>query len=124
MLANTELFTDYTKLIRIRFDAAEQEHQVESLAQELYDSYIEEADVTMLAALIMILNHKCWDFFNAKDEATSRKYADLYYVYNEKAWDWLEKNDTEEEKTWFFETLDQYGYKILFSWHISCSRAR
>lgn len=106
MLANTELFTDYVTLIRIRFDVAEWKHRVESLAQELYDSYIEEADVTMLAALVMILNHKCWDWYEEGNEALSCIYSNLYYKYNDKAWDWLEANGTEEEKSWYFHTMD------------------
>ena len=63
-------------------------------------------NIELIAALVTVLNHKCWYYYENGNEKLSQLYSDLYYKYNDMTWDWLEKNGTEEEKHWYFETMD------------------
>ena len=63
-------------------------------------------DVQAMAAFVTVLNHKCWYWYEISMNTLSQIYSDLYYKYNDIEWDWLEKHGTEEEKHWYFETLD------------------
>ena len=63
-------------------------------------------DVQAMAAFVIVLNHKCWYWYEIGMNTLSQIYSDLYYKYNDIEWDWLEKHGTEEEKTWYFRTLD------------------
>ena len=63
-------------------------------------------NIELVAALVTVLNHKCWYYYENGNEKLSQLYSDLYYKYNDMVWDWLEKNGTEEEKHWYFETMD------------------
>ena len=63
-------------------------------------------DVQAMAAFVTVLNHKCWYWYEAGMNTLSQVYSDLYYKYNEIEWDWLDAHGTEEEKTWYFRTLD------------------
>lgn len=62
--------------------------------------------VPVVAALVLVINHRCWYWEKESNEELMKIYTDLYYKYNYLAWDWLEANGTDEEKQWFFETLD------------------
>ena len=99
-----ERFEFHKQLLWDAFTYAEQEEEIEVTAQKFFEALHE--DVVQLAALITVLNHKCWYWYGIGDTTLSELYSDLYYKYNEKAWDWLEKNGTEEERNWFFHTLD------------------
>ena len=63
-------------------------------------------NIELVAALVTVLNHKCWYYYENGNEKLSQLYSDLYYKYNDMVWDWLEKNGTEKEKHWYFETMD------------------
>ena len=63
-------------------------------------------DIEYMAAFVTVLNHKCWYWYEANVNSISAIYSDLYYKYNDIEWNWLEKHGTEEEKHWYFETLD------------------
>lgn len=63
-------------------------------------------DVKYLTELVMILDYKCWHYYEKGDEKLSQLYSDLYYKYNAKAWDWLEQHATKEDQKYYFDTLD------------------
>ena len=77
---------------------------IANCAEIMYKKY--NNDIELIAALVTVLNHKCWHYYNNGNEKLSQLYADLYYKYNDATWDWLEKNGTDEEKHWYFETMD------------------
>ena len=74
------------------------------LAAEQYD--LHKDDIVTVAALVTVLSHKCWFWHDQHDDNMSQIYSDLYYEYNNKAWDWLEKHGSDEERTWYFHTMD------------------
>lgn len=63
-------------------------------------------NVTAMTAFVIVLNHRCWYWYNNDNEEFSKIYLDLYHKYDEIEWNWLEKHGTEEEKHWYFKTLD------------------
>lgn len=83
---------------------AEETNTIEQWAEQNYE--IIKNDVVKVAALVTVLNHRCWDLYHDGDEEHSMLYSDLYYKYDKKAWDWLEANGTQEEKDWYFHTMD------------------
>ena len=97
-------FEQYKAFFWAQFDLAEQSDEIELAAEKFFDAIHE--DVLPLAALVTVLNHKCWYWYDNNEEDLSKIYSDLYYKYNDNAWDWLEKNGTDEERHWYFETLD------------------
>lgn len=80
------------------------EDYLEEWATQTYENYCD--DVQAMAAFVTVLNHKCWCWYNEGNEELSKIYSDLYYKYNDLEWDWLEAHGTEEEKHWYFDTLD------------------
>lgn len=62
-------------------------------------------DIKFLTELVLVLNHKCWSWNNIREDYV-QLYSLLYYDYDAKAWDWLEKHGTEEDKDYYFHTLD------------------
>ena len=78
--------------------------EIKNYAEAAYQE--DNNDIVLIAALVTVLNHKCWHYYENGNEKLSQLYSDLYYKYNDMAWDWLEKNGTEEEKHWYFETMD------------------
>ena len=77
---------------------------IESASAQIYEDY--QDDVQAMAALVTVLNHKCWYWYDNNNEKLSKIYSDLYYKYNELEWNWLEKYGTSDEKSWYFDTLD------------------
>lgn len=77
---------------------------IKKWASDLYTQI--QDDVQAMAAFVTVLNHKCWYWYEGGYNEISQIYSDLYYKYNEIEWDWLDKYGTEEEKTWYFRTLD------------------
>ena len=100
----TKRFQAFKELFELLAQEAENNDLIEQWAKATYEIY--KQDIAVVAALVTILNYRCWYWYDKGNENLSNRYADLYYKYNDMAWDWLEKNGTEEEKTWFFETLD------------------
>lgn len=87
------------------FDLQDQtKEQIKTYAENQYNKYI--GDIPALAALVTVLNHRCWQFHKENKEELSLLYADLYYMYNSKIWDWLEEHGSKEEKDWYFYTMD------------------
>lgn len=97
-------FNYYKLWFDIQLVFAERSNTLEITVDNLYTSM--QDNIVKVAALVTMLNHKCWDYYDNGDEEASKLYADLYYKYNDKAWDWLEANGTEEEKDWYFHTMD------------------
>ena len=77
---------------------------IEDWTEIIYEASSE--DVYAMAALVTVLNHRCWYWYEKNNQELSDLYSELYYKYNEIEWDWLEANGTAEEKHWYFETLD------------------
>lgn len=80
------------------------ENQIIEWAKEQYEQI--KNDVAAMAAFVMVLNHKCWYWYDKGNEELSKIYSDLYYKYDYLEWNWLEAHGTEEEKHWYFKTLD------------------
>lgn len=101
---NQEIFEDFREKYYSYFLYAAGKEDIKILAKAIY-GYAENS-IILTAALVTALNYHCWDLYHKGDEELSQVYSDLYYEYNEKAWDWLDKNGTEEEKSWYFHTMD------------------
>ena len=63
-------------------------------------------DIVYLTELVMVINHKCWDYYFKNKDELSQIYSNLYYEYYDKAIDFLEKKNNKEELNYFFRTLD------------------
>lgn len=63
-------------------------------------------NIIYLTELIMVINHRCWDWYHVGDVEMSALYSDLYYEYYEKAVDYLEEKGNKEDMSYFFRTLD------------------
>jgi len=100
---NNSLFESTKQILWSVFDLVKQE-AITELAEKYYGEF--ESNIEEVAALVTVLNHKCWYYYEHNNQILSDLYAELYYKYNDKAWDWLEKYGTDEEKHWYFETMD------------------
>lgn len=60
-----------------------------------------KSNVKYLTELVMVLNHKCWYWYQKNDEL-SKLYSDLYYEANGYAYENLEGDDL----TYFVDILD------------------
>lgn len=107
MIRTPELFPKFKQLLWEAFDVHEQNNGIKYGAEEYYNLYMnEDHDIVLLAALVTVLNHKCWYWYDNGNEKLSAIYSDLYYKYNDKVWAWLDKDGTEKEKSWYFHTMD------------------
>lgn len=79
------------------------EKAIRDTAKRVFNEW--HTNIKFLAELVMVLNHKCWAWNNKRDDLM-QLYSALYFEYNDKAWDWLEQNGTEEDKNYYFKTLD------------------
>ena len=88
------------------FDEAEEsgEPTVTVIASILYQRWRDS--ICDLTDLIMVINHKSWDHYQKGNDKFQELYTELYYEYYEKALDYLEKNNRDEELTYFIRTLD------------------
>ena len=80
------------------------EDAIRDTAKRAFDEW--KDDIKYLTELIMVINHKCWDFYRKNVMAMSNLYSDLYYEYDEKAIEYLEKKNNEEDLQYYFRTLD------------------
>lgn len=76
---------------------------IKDTAKRIFDEWHD--NIKYLTEFIMVLNHKCWTW-NKKNEKLMELYSHLFLKYNDKAWDWLEANGTQEDKSYYFHTLD------------------
>ena len=81
----------------------EGEIAIKDLAEKLFQQY--KDNIVYLTELIMVINHRSWQWFQVDDELCDI-YTELYYEYDEKAINYLEKKGNQEELTYFFRTLD------------------
>lgn len=61
-------------------------------------------DLVYLTELVIVLNLKCWYWYEHKNEERSALYSDLYYQTNSYAWDFV--GDDEEKSRYYFEMTD------------------
>ena len=100
-----ENFEAFKEKIWFDFEGAEKEETINlNTFSEKYYNGIKNY-IVPVAAFVTVLNHRCWHWYQENDELSSL-YSNLYYKYNEKAWEWLEQQGTDEEKTWYFKTMD------------------
>ena len=59
-------------------------------------------DYEYLTELVMVLNHKCWQWYYRKNHMVSELYADLYY----KAHAYAVKNLKGDELSYYYRTTD------------------
>lgn len=59
-------------------------------------------DYKYLTELVMVLNHKCWDFYNQHMDVYSQVYAELYY----QAHDYALENLNQDEIAYYFRITD------------------
>lgn len=62
-------------------------------------------NIEYLTELIMVINHKCWYWYE-KNQEFSVCYNDLYYMYDGMAIDYIEKTMGQKELSYYFSTLD------------------
>ena len=60
-----------------------------------------KSNVEYLTELVMVLNHKCWNWYR-KDDELCQVYSDLYYEANDYAYENLQGDDL----TYYFNILD------------------
>ena len=99
---NYEYFTTFWQ----DFDVAENygERAIKDTAKRAFDEW--KDDVKYLTELVMIINHKCWDFYRKGAMRMSELYDDMYYEYYDKAMNYLEEKGNEDDISYFVRTLD------------------
>lgn len=103
MEMDNQLFEATKQILWYQFDTPKKDDII-NIAKDCYNEI--KDNIVSIAALVTVLNHKSWYYYDSHNSELSRLYSDLYYEYNDKAWDWLDKNGTEEEKHWYFKTMD------------------
>ena len=94
------------ELIWSAFDAVEFEG-VDAIKKFAEASFNKSKDmIEWLTMLVMVINHKSWDHYQKGNEGLQELYTDLYYEYYEKAINLLEKENRDEDLTYFIRTLD------------------
>ena len=61
-------------------------------------------DLVYLTELVIVLNLRCWFWYENDREELSKLYSDLYYEANEYAWDFVEGDD--EKASYYFRMTD------------------
>lgn len=61
-------------------------------------------DLVYLTELVIVLNLKCWFWYEKDNEEFSKLYSDLYYKANEYAWDFV--SGDEEKSDYYFRMTD------------------
>ena len=77
---------------------------IKDTAQTAFLNYC--GNIKYLTELIMVINHKCWYWYENGKEGLSKLYSDLYYEYDSRAIEYLEEHGSEEDKHYYFSTLD------------------
>jgi len=99
---------DYTPVTNLweQFTEAEMNglEAVDILAEDAFELY--KNDIVCLTEFIMVINHKCWYWFEHNDNQVGRFYSDLYYEFDEKAINYIENNMGDEAISYYFKTLD------------------
>lgn len=94
----TTFYNDFTAAEAIGRDAIKQ------LAAGIFKE--QKHHVMLLTELVMVLNHKCWDWYYAQNDELSNLYSDLYYKYNDKALEFLEHRGNKNDIHYYITTLD------------------
>lgn len=61
-------------------------------------------DLVYLTELVIVLNMKCWQWYEKGNETRSMLYSDLYYKTNDYAWDFV--GEDEEKSEYYFRMTD------------------
>ena len=74
--------------------------------EDTYDRAFKEwkEDLVYLTELVIVLNMKCWQWYEKGNQRRSQLYSDLYYKTNDYAWDFI--GDDEEKGNYYFEMTD------------------
>ena len=54
----------------------------------------------------MVLNHKCWYWYEQHEDNLASLYSELYYKYDERVLNYLEEKDDKEAIHYYLSTLD------------------
>ena len=76
---------------------------IKETAEKAFEEW--KDDYKFLTELIMVINHKSWEYSNSNLDLCSF-YSNLYYEYDEKAINYLEKKKDQEAISYYFKTLD------------------
>ncbi len=63
-------------------------------------------NIAYLTELIMVLNHKCWYWYEQHEDNLASLYSELYYKYDERVLNYLEEKDDKEAIHYYLSTLD------------------
>lgn len=77
---------------------------IDSFAEEVFNLY--KDNIIYLTEFIMVINHKCWYWFEHGDNHIARFYSELYHEFDERAINYIESNMDNEAMTYYFRTLD------------------
>lgn len=77
---------------------------VDSFAEEVFNLY--KDNIIYLTEFIMVINHKCWYWFEHGDNHIARFYSELYHEFDKRAINYIESNMDNEAMTYYFKTLD------------------
>lgn len=61
-------------------------------------------DLVYLTELVIVLNLKCWQWYENHNDRISTLYSDLYYKTNDYAWDFV--SEDEEMSRYYFKMTD------------------
>lgn len=81
-----------------------EEDDFRDLAETLFQAY--KNNIIFLTELILVINHKCWYWFENNNGELAKIYSLLYYEYDSFALNYIEKNMTQKEITYYLRTLD------------------
>lgn len=94
----TTLWGDFTLAEIFGTDA------IEDTAERVFDAW--KDNIQYITEFVMILNHKCWYYYEHNNASLSELYANLYYKYDEKVIKYLDDNGRTDDLNYFFRTLD------------------
>ena len=100
---NIEAVTGYKPLTTFYLDFSIADHFGLTAIQDTYNRVFEEwkSNYKYITELVMVLNWKCWRWYQVKDEY-SRLYSNLYYKLDE----WCMDNLKGEELDYYIQTTD------------------
>ena len=79
------------------------EDAITDTAERAFEEW--KSDIVYLTELIMVLNHKCWYWYQKGNDDLTQTYEELYYKYDELAYNYLETNNP-DGLTYYYRTLD------------------
>ena len=101
---NSEEFCGYTQKTTFWQDFSIADAFGISAIKDTYNRAFKEwkTNITYITELVMVLNWKCWQWYEKGNETYSQVYSDLFY----KARDWCLDNLKGEDLQYFLRTTD------------------